>query len=141
MESKEGKEGWLVLLGAMLTGKEVRKQVLAAFTRQDVPKAIQPLWEAITSGDGKKVRDAVESLQWLPRGGSGKIIDSLIAKLQGDALKDFLETKCRQADLLSKGRLGADAVADTLEQWATEIRQRQAQIDKDKPAGTQNGDQ
>lgn len=139
----DGKDAWLALIGAMLASKDVRKQAISAFTRQDVPASLQPLWDALAIEDGNKVWTAVEPLGLRP-GGQGKVLDALIAKLQQDALSQLIATRVRQSGMLSKGQVGADAMADTLEAWAMEIRARQAQIGKqeqgrDKGKGSQEG--
>lgn len=128
--------GWLVLIGAMLASTAARKQALAGFTRQDVPNALQPLWEALASNDGNKVWAAIGCIKLKPAA-SGKVLDALIAQLQDTALRLFIEKQVGQAQFAHKAGLGADAVADTFEGVAAAIRQRQAQIAK--PQGSTGG--
>ncbi len=134
----DDKEGWLVLIGAMLASPAARKQALAGFTRQDVPNALQTLWDALATNDGNKVWAAVECIKLKPAA-SGKVLDALIAQLQERALKEYLEKTMSRAAMSSKAGLGADAVADALEGWAAAIRQRQAQISKGSTNGKEAG--
>ncbi len=133
----EGKDVcWHVLLGAMLASPTVRKQALAVIQRQDAPKALQPLWDALASADPARIWGCVDAIGMNPRG-SGKIIDQLLLQLQQDALGRFIKKTMQDCEFLHHAAdLGPDAICDKLEGVIAKIRVRQEQLNgKDATAG------